>query len=225
MLALTMLAVGLGVGVGVTAFAIPADPSVHACVANNTGAVRIVSASTHCYSNEHALTWSITGPPGPIGPQGPHGPAGPTGPQGVQGPIGLTGATGPAGPAGPAGAAGVTAVYADDGASTYVNLNGTVVASVVVPAGTYLIQGSATITSFNDDEQSAGCDFGPLTGFGQNADLGGSGDPGQRQNISVLGWATVGDNTTIVLNCFTHNGKVEASTLTATKVGNVALPS
>jgi hypothetical protein len=83
--ALVCVLVGTTLGVGVTALATPADPSVHACVANNTGATRIVSASTHCYANEHALTWNLSGPPGPIGPQGPQGIPGPAGPAGANG--------------------------------------------------------------------------------------------------------------------------------------------
>ena len=75
--AVVFLLIGAGLGIGMNALA--ADPSVHACVANNTGAARIVSATTACYSNEHALTWSITGPIGPIGPQGPTGATGATG--------------------------------------------------------------------------------------------------------------------------------------------------
>lgn len=96
LLEFVMLAVGIGIGAGVTALAIPADPDVHACVANNTGTARIVSATARCYANEHAVEWSITGPQGPQGPQGDPGPAGPAGPQcltGAAGAIGATGAT------------------------------------------------------------------------------------------------------------------------------------
>src|SRR4051812_41692176 len=93
MLAVSLIAVGVGLGFGGAALATSPDPSVHACVANNTGAARIVSAATACYSNEHALTWSITGPVGPIGPQGVQGVQGVPGPTGATGPQGVTGAT------------------------------------------------------------------------------------------------------------------------------------
>jgi hypothetical protein len=83
--ALVCVLLGAMLGVSATVFAVPADPSVHACVANNTGATRIVSASTHCYANEHALIWNLSGPPGPIGPQGAQGIPGPSGPAGANG--------------------------------------------------------------------------------------------------------------------------------------------
>jgi hypothetical protein len=142
-------------GVGATVLATPADPSVHACVANNTGATRIVSASTHCYSNEHALSWSITGPIGPQGPVGPVGPAGPFGPPGPPGAPGATGATGATGASGHSDAyiareAGGTGTTGLDGAN-FLSLTN-------VPAGTYVVE--ATGSMFNDqsnDDQPGSC--------------------------------------------------------------------
>src|SRR6476619_666779 len=95
--AIVLLLAGAGLGAGVTAFAVTSDPSVHACVANNTGAARIVSASASCYSNEHILTWSVTGPIGPIGATGAAGAPGATGPQGATGSTGATWSQGVAG--------------------------------------------------------------------------------------------------------------------------------
>src|SRR5687768_13554992 len=76
---------------------------IHACVRNNTGAIRIVGASDTCTNNERPLDWRIQGEPGPVGPQGPEGPQGPAGPQGPQGPEGPQGPIGPQGPEGPPG--------------------------------------------------------------------------------------------------------------------------
>ncbi len=87
--------------------------TIFACVAQGSGAVRIVPAGTVCKaggdngdeqkSNEQKgngddgkketlISWNTQGPQGPAGPAGPVGPAGP------QGPKGDTGATGPKGP-------------------------------------------------------------------------------------------------------------------------------
>ena len=42
-----VLLVGASLGAAVTAFAIPVDPSIHACVANNTGSARIVQVTVN----------------------------------------------------------------------------------------------------------------------------------------------------------------------------------
>jgi hypothetical protein len=101
--------------------AVAQNNTIYSCVTKNSGAVRIVSATTTCTSKELLVTWNIMGPQGPIGltgspgPQGPQGPMGltgamgpagpqgPSGPQGAQGPAGPVGATGPLGPQGPKG--------------------------------------------------------------------------------------------------------------------------
>jgi len=64
--------------VGLVAGAVPAialsgtAPVVfHACVTNKMGAIRIVSASTHCATGQHKIFWNQTGPRGPKGPPGP----------------------------------------------------------------------------------------------------------------------------------------------------------
>jgi hypothetical protein len=86
--------------------------TIHACVHNNTGALRIAST---CKKDESPLSWNTAGATGPTGPAGPSGPAGPKGPQGIAGltgpggPIGVAGPAGPAGPSGPAGKLGSVA--------------------------------------------------------------------------------------------------------------------
>lgn len=84
---------------------------IYGCVTANSGAVRIVSATETCRSNETSLVWNVQGPEGPQGPVGPSGPQGPAGADGAQGeigPAGPQGATGPQGPEGPQGPAGMT---------------------------------------------------------------------------------------------------------------------
>lgn len=87
-----------------TMFAAPyvlrgADPleQIHACVANATGHIRIVSRSVDCRDNEVAIAWNVKGPQGPQGIQGAPGSAGADGPVG---PVGPAGAMGPVGPQG-----------------------------------------------------------------------------------------------------------------------------
>jgi hypothetical protein len=74
------LAAGFGLGAGALATVAQTDDSaqLHACVANNTGVVRLVNADVHCYSNEHAVAWSATGPAGATGATGAQGERGPS---------------------------------------------------------------------------------------------------------------------------------------------------
>jgi hypothetical protein len=95
-----------------------------------------------------------TGATGPQGPQGPQGDQGPQGPQGTRGPQGFTGNAGPQGPTGPQGPAGPSDAYSH---GYYPSLqlptnNGNVtLGSVTVPAGDYVVVGSAYVASGSDD--------------------------------------------------------------------------
>lgn len=89
--------------------------TIHGCVRDQNGSVRIVNSAADCTKAETATEWSKQGPTGPSGPQGVAGPkgdtgavgpAGPAGPAGTDGAPGAPGAPGPAGPQGPAGPAG-----------------------------------------------------------------------------------------------------------------------
>jgi hypothetical protein len=93
---------------GAAAVSASAATVIHACYNKSTGDVRIVTASSACHADEHAVSWNIEGPKGPEGPAGPPGAAGPKGATGAAGPAGPTGAPGAVGPAGPAGPAGPT---------------------------------------------------------------------------------------------------------------------
>ena len=129
------------------------------------------------------------GPSGPVGPVGPAGPVGPSGavgavgpegaagrdgergPAGVNGPPGPEGAMGPEGPMGPMGPAGGTggATYFRQGGSTsWLDPLGAPhavvqVASITVPAGSYAVLFTATVTQFpaglvaNPDSPRASC--------------------------------------------------------------------
>src|SRR4051812_1605578 len=76
----TIAALGAGAAVGVAA--IPsADGTIHACVANADGAVRIIDteAGATCPATSKPLDWNQQGPPGAPGPAGPPGDPGPAG--------------------------------------------------------------------------------------------------------------------------------------------------
>ena len=68
------------------AFCIPCASSgatnITACVEQNSGLLRIVSADANCPTAYHKLEWAQVGPEGPRGAQGPEGPQGPVGPAG-----------------------------------------------------------------------------------------------------------------------------------------------
>jgi hypothetical protein len=74
------LVAGFGLGAGALATVAQTDDGaqLHACVANSTGVVRLVKAGVNCYSNEHAVEWSATGPAGTAGATGAQGERGPS---------------------------------------------------------------------------------------------------------------------------------------------------
>jgi type VI secretion system secreted protein Hcp len=67
-----------------------ADATIHACVSNADGSVRVVAVASSCKNGEAALEWSQQGPAGVAGPTGT---AGRDGRDGVQGPAGPPGAS------------------------------------------------------------------------------------------------------------------------------------
>lgn len=71
-----------GVMGAAAAFASRDAETVHACVAQKGGAVRIVADPDACSAkSEYATQWNVQGPPGEPGPQGEQGLQGETGPQ------------------------------------------------------------------------------------------------------------------------------------------------
>jgi hypothetical protein len=60
----------LGVGLPVAALATSSPVVYYACVANKTGAIRIVSKSARCPAHQRKISWDRTGPQGPPGPTG-----------------------------------------------------------------------------------------------------------------------------------------------------------
>ena len=109
-----VIGTGLLLGAGL-AWADDADATVHACVQEHSGKVRIVAAGEQCRHEETPISWNLEGPPGPPGPAGPPGPPGPPGPTGAPGPQGPAGPPGPQGPAGVPGPPGPTGLQGPAG--------------------------------------------------------------------------------------------------------------
>jgi len=150
---------------------------------------------------------------------------GPQGPMGLQGPTGTTGATGPAGPAGPtgpqgpAGANGVGHAYVDSNDSA-VTLDNSfpVVASVTVPAGSYLIFGKSFVFNGDSSDQDVTCKLS--TGDLVTTRLLAA--PNGQASVSLQDTAvSVPDATTITMSCATFNGGAEYSKLTAIAVNAI----
>ncbi len=135
---------------GVAYATIPdAQGVIHGCYTRSGGTLRVIDATvTNCKTTETSLDWNMQGVPGAQGPAGPQGPQGATGAQGPEGPQGPAGATGPAGPAGPAG---TSHAYTARTAGA-VPLDGeTIVQTVPIPAGVYLVTATGTAAdSYND---------------------------------------------------------------------------
>jgi hypothetical protein len=155
--AVVVLLAGTFVAVGfeVANAQIPAqDGTITACYTKSTGGIRLIDpASTTCKSGETTLTWNQqgnTGPQGPVGPQGATGPAGPQGAAGATGPQGPVGPAGPQGQQGPAGN-GTVHLYQTYNNSQLIGTTPIAVASLQVPAGTYLLSLTGWTNDANDD--------------------------------------------------------------------------
>lgn len=169
------VAVGAGVLAGVCVGAALVAPAIAArddaetraaqrifsCVTVATGDLRIVNVDDTCAQGEERLVWNQRGIPGPRGRQGPQGQRGATGAQGAPGPQGIPGATGPQGPQGPQGLPGdvgnpgpegpVGPIGPSDGFSAPLSDDTfsdspVVLARLVVPAGTYLVDAAAYVS-------------------------------------------------------------------------------
>jgi len=116
------LAVVLVAATGTVAGAAVPGPKgvIYACRHKNSGAVRVIDtqAGQRCRPSEKSLTWNQRGPQGPIGPRGPQGPAG-----------------------------GLATVYTSAGVANVSGAQYTVVTSLTLPAGRFLITGKGLATN------------------------------------------------------------------------------
>ena len=95
-----------------------------------------------------------------------------------------------------------------------------VVASVTVPAGSYLIFGKAQLGNADGSDQYGICKLS--TGDETDVRLGGATSPAWAQSVSVQDTAlNVPDGTTITMTCATYNGAVNFAKLTAIAVNTI----
>jgi hypothetical protein len=107
--------------------------TISSCVKKKGGSIRIVRASTRCRRNERKLAWNTIGPAGP---------------RGLRGFTGARGATGATGSAGAAGVNGAANGFVDENPppvgerlALSVSEKPSVVATLKLPAGHYVVQG------------------------------------------------------------------------------------
>lgn len=168
-----------------------AVPRIFSCVTVTTGDLRVINADDTCAAGEERLVWNQRGLPGPRGKEGPRGATGASGPQGPPGATGATGAMGPQGvpgpqglpgdvgnpgPEGPQGPIGPSDGYSIALADDTFSDAPVVLARLVVPAGTYLVDAAVYVsldaTGGPFDTVSCGLgapgdNFATVTAFGQ----------------------------------------------------------
>lgn len=192
---------------GIAYASIPdANGVIHACYsANGTGIpggtpLKIVDAG--CTNGQAEITWGQAGPQGPAGEKGDPGDKGDKGDPGEPGAPGISAAY---------------ANYAGDWEPIGEGLTRTV-ASVTVPAGSYVLNATVKATDVDDFEYLQCGFFAPGTVHGHFAILIGNGVQ------PMLGDATVGfAENTIFLRCEAREGTINAlAQMIATRVGQLS---
>jgi len=162
---------------------------------------------------EFDVALGAIGPKGDRGDPGPSGPAGPAGPPGAQG------------PPGPPGSGGSSDLYSVTTPSVGLRILGRQVAALTVPAGSYWIMFTSTLTNTTSDllnpTDTIACSFVGL-GSPNSVRLG----PDANQAVMALqSVSTFAAPTTIAVNCsgFTlqFSGRSDNNVLTALKVGAI----
>ena len=209
----------------------------------NGTTLNIVNSDTSsCKSNQTEITWNQTGPQGPVGDDGvsvtsasltpgdTNCPAGGSqftaagasvtyacnglkGDKGEKGDTGDTGETGATGPAGP------SAAYSNygDGFHTLTAGNTQTVASVTLPAGSYVLSASVHAIS-GDGGEFAQCRF-IAPGATVNGLVAVMADT---EAEPLIGDVTLASNNSVLLRCDAQGGTVQAAgQLIAVKVGTV----
>jgi hypothetical protein len=129
-----------------------------------------------------------------------------------------------------AGGAGASRAYVGRGSGVRLRVVDATVASVTVPAGSYVVNGKASLYNGDSDDQHANCKLstGDLTQVilpPVETEIEIDPDPLDidevLQAVSVLDVATVGGVTTIAMTCATFNGGAFNGVLTAMSVGGV----
>ena len=152
-----------------------------------------------------------------IGPQGPQGPIGPQGPAGPQGPTGPVGPSGPTGPQGPAGPSGVSHAWIDKAGFVAIGPTDTMVASLTVPAGTYLIFGKTTLINGDSNPGVGVCKLS--SGDQTTVAVDAVANAVDEESVSVQDSATYSTSSTITMTCnIANTGDAQNAVLTAIAV-------
>lgn len=207
---------------GSAAFAAIPDGNgvIHGCYDNQSGQLRIYDSDTNapkgCGSKETSLSWNQQGPQGVPGPQGPKGDTGDPGPQG---------APGPQGEPGPSDAY----VHRAADPVTLSSNAETVVTSLDLPAGKYVISAQALVGSTHDGPIGVSCS---LLAFEGGAYVPGSADNGSFAKLNKqvsLEATTLSDSAaialdapgTVKLQCASLDGFAEDAAISAIKVATL----
>jgi len=129
--------------------------TIHGCYGNTLGLARVIDPTNNpqCLSAENPLAWNQPGPSGSVGAKGELGDPGSPGSKGSTGGAGPTGPTGPTGDPGPAGPPTLTGPHeAHSGIVDVPNGDPTVVASLDLPAGNWLIYSHGTAFNIHHDD-------------------------------------------------------------------------
>ena len=171
----TLVALGAGATFGMAA--IPsADGTIHACIANAGGAVRIIDAEANpaqtCGAGETELTWNQRGPAGATGAAGAAGATGPAGPAGPKGDAGAQGAPGLTGDAG-------TSAPSDNSSSSGSNNNSTTTSQAGGPSAQMFLKLDGITGDSTDDGHKNQIDVSSFAfAVGRGGDGTGSGGRG-----------------------------------------------
>jgi hypothetical protein len=229
------------------------SPVFTGCLSKVTGTLRAVTLSpatpAPCGKSEQQVSWNQVGQPGAdglpgaSGAAGPSGPAGSPGASGASGLPGANGSPGPSGPSGPQGAKGDTgapgapgsdgapAAYSDVNPLT-VNMLGyaySTVATLDLPAGSYVLTGNATLFNLSVSDQAVACILnvvhGDLIPGSRSASSFGPGTGSHAQvSISNQAAVTLDAASTVVMQCGTVDGTTAGpSSLIAVQVKTVTI--
>lgn len=170
------------------------------------GSLRVIDDGERCRANERALPWNQIGPQGDPGEPGPAGPPGADGAAGEQGPRGEPGPS--------------VAYSAGRGGYQFVGDADTVIASVDVPAGSYVLQASATASNIHDLKGSSGfC----LINDRHRSDFALPNAVGMQTSVTQIGVRVFAEPTTVRVICKSSgNTGFGDARIVATLVGGIA---
>jgi hypothetical protein len=192
-------------GAGIAYASMP-DQTIHACVLNGVGTVRLIEPGRsglqgHCTKFERETSWNKQGQ---TGAQGPKGDPGPAGPKGDPGPAGADGAPGAKGDPGAPGAPGAKGDKGDPGAPGAPGAKG--------DPGAPGADGAPGAKGDKGDPGAPGADGAPGA-KGDKGDPGAPGAPGAKGDTGPQGPPGVSGYTVVSISATIPAGQGAAGTL------------